>query len=104
MWPFTISLTSDELGIGDLLGQIPAGTQLDVAVSCTMQDQGGNRYGGEQRAKIALEAGPYQVADPIRATGGSCPPGEPGLEAVVGDPAGGDCLHYCTMRKPCQGE
>jgi hypothetical protein len=90
----------DETGVGDMLGEVAASTQMYVTVSLTVQDQGRDRYGGQKPTYIRFVAGPHQDGDLIGACAESGRACQPGLEAFVGDPAGGDHLRDARPRTP----
>jgi hypothetical protein len=66
---------------------------MEVTISLTMEDQGGNRHGRQKRAYIGFPSGSDEGGDLIRASGESLRPGPPGSEALVGDPAGSEDPH-----------
>jgi hypothetical protein len=78
-----------ELDIADVFSQVAARPQGDVTISLTMQDQGGNRDGGQKRTYIGFVHGPPPGGGVIRAATKSARAGQPRSEALVGYSAGG---------------
>jgi hypothetical protein len=71
-----------ELGMGDVLGQVPTRPQVDQTVALAVQNQGGDRDGREKRTNITFPLGQDEAGDLIGATEESHRAGEPGSESA----------------------
>jgi hypothetical protein len=83
----------DKFGTRDVLGEIAASTNPDVAVPLPVQDQGGNPKQAQQRANVAFETFPHRPRELSRAACEALASGPPLAESLVAESTRGERLH-----------